>query len=156
MLHRRISLNELNSLVDEFVVKHDQLKKDLEEILKKLTKFVKITEDGEILFQEMGGNLSIKDKAFLVILVRYVATKLNEVKKSKIISNVNIITKLKDVQDAIGLSGKSANSLRNRINELINEEKVVKRVKKGNYTIANLRSAINYMKKIEVKIGKMK
>ena len=129
----------LEALVNKFVIDENQEMIILEKILNKISNYVKIDSQGNIIF--LNDNISIKDRIFLIILARYLAVKINEIKNKEIIKNVNTITDVKEIAEIIGKDPKVISA---RLSEL-EKEKFVKRVARGKYTIISLNRALEYI-----------
>jgi len=150
ILEKRISAqNDFDELINKFIVKQEKEIEILKKIFSKIGSYARIYSDGEIEF--LRKKLTVKDKIFLVILTRYLAVKINQLKNEELVKNVSEITELNEIARTIGKTPKQVSA---RLSEL-EKEGFVRKIGKGKYTIASLNKALEYLKELEKEVDKI-
>ncbi|MEB3861119.1 MAG: helix-turn-helix domain-containing protein [Desulfurococcales archaeon] len=141
---------ELDNLIERFVITTSGEIELVKEILSVASKFVQVYQDGtvEIVKTDIGD----KEKVFLVILSRYLAYKINELKGKEVVKSTEPTT---TVEQIASILGKDPKAIAARLSEL-HKEGIVKKTSKGVYTIYSLSKALDYLKEISLKSNKVK
>ncbi len=139
------SLNDdnLDDLIDKFVVRHERELEVLKEVLGRISRYVRIYSDGEV--ELSSGNMTVKDKVFMTVLARYLAAKINELKGEEIVKNVSQDTRLDEIARIIGKTPKQVSA---RLSDL-EKEGFIRKIGKGQYTVSSLNKALEYLIKLE-------
>lgn len=137
--------DDLDSLIDKFVVRHGREIEVLKQLLERVSRYARIYSDGEVVL--LSKDLTTTDKIFIVVLTRYLAAKINELKGEEIVKNVSEYTEVGEISRIIG---KPSNQVSARLSDL-EKKGYIRRVGKGRYTITSLNKALEYLNKLEEK-----
>ena len=134
--------DDFDDLLDKFIVSRDLELELLKDNLKKISRFARIYNSGEV--EITNENLTQKDKVFIIILARYLAYKINELKNQEFVKNISESTKIGEIARMLGKTPKQVSA---RLSDL-EKEKYIKKMGKGNYTIISLNRALEYLNKL--------
>jgi hypothetical protein len=129
----------MEDLKKEFIIDKDNYEKErIPELVKKILRYCKITNEGQVMFEEK--DLILKDKIKLILIARFLANKLDK----------NIPEEVSIDEILISIGSGNRDSLITRTKEVI-DEGVAKRNSKGKYSILPF-----YVKQILDKLEKKK
>jgi len=129
--------DDIEALKREFIITKEEEEERLKEILKKIVKFVKVTEEGAIVFEIK--DLAGIDRIGLALAARYVAGKLVE--------NIRQEVSLDELSQITGLKEKVASA---RVKDLA-KEGLVERLGRGLYRARGLFAVEKIIEKVTEK-----
>ncbi len=145
---RNLGENNLDNLIDRFVVSHDKEREILSKVLERISQYARIYSNGEV--ELLSSNMAVKDMVFMVVLARYLAARINELKGEEIVKNVSQDTELSEIAR---ITGKTAKQVSARLSEM-EREGFIRKTGRGRYTVASLNKALEYLDKLEKEVAK--
>ena len=127
----------IEELKREFIVSEEEEKMRLKEVLKRILKFTKVTEQGEVIFEQKG--LSTTSRIMLILATRYLGGRLSD--------KISCEVSLKELARMAGTKEKVASA---RVSELI-KEGLVETVKRGVYRVRSLTAVEEILSRVERK-----
>jgi len=145
---RNLGENNLDDLIDRFVVRHDREMEILRKVLERISQYARIYSDGEV--ELLSSDMTVKDRIFMVVLARYLAARINKLKGEEIVKNVSQDTELSEIAR---ITGKTPKQVSARLSEM-EREGFIRKTRKGRYTVASLSKALEYLNKLEKEVAK--
>lgn len=139
---REISSPELDAAIEGFVVSKSSEEELLTRVLRSISKYVRIYEDGEV--EIVDASLSVKGKVFLIVAARYLADRVNRIKGEEIVKNVSPETSVDYIARIVG---KPRNYVSARLSDL-EREGCISKVSRGVYTVASLNKLFECLRKL--------